>query len=116
MAIFGLIDVFEHLKGDMAKARSIKKVPSDNSALIDNYLDRLLAAKTDRAQFEPVLAELKADKRLKSADVTTIAQRYAKSSTRAASKVLALSVISKRFVEIVRYHAKNRVAEKVRPW
>jgi len=28
----------------------------------------------------------------------------------------ALAAISKRFVEIVRFHAKNKVAEKARPW
>jgi len=29
---------------------------------------------------------------------------------------MALASISKRFVEIVRFHAKNKVAERVRPW
>jgi hypothetical protein len=32
------------------------------------------------------------------------------------SKTMALAAISKRFVEIVRFHAKNKVAEKARPW
>jgi hypothetical protein len=35
---------------------------------------------------------------------------------KAPSKSAALKAISKRFVEIVRFHAKNKVAERVRPW
>ena len=99
----------------MAKARA-RKPQAINEALIDGYVDRLIRAKIDRDAFEDVFAELKADSALKAPDVVAIAQRYNGGGKKPSSKAMALAAISKRFVEIVRFHAKNEVAAKVRPW
>ena len=113
MSIFNFGEVFEHLKGDMAKARARR---SSDEKLVAGYVDRLKRARIDRPAFESVFEELKLDDRLKAADVIAIAQQYSGGGKRPSSKAVALAAISKRFVEIVRFHAKNKVAEKARPW
>ena len=115
MSILNFAGVFDYLKHDMAKARA-KKPVATNEALIGRYVDRLVNAKIDRDGFEEVLSELKGDPELRAADIATIAQRYNGGGKKPSSKALALASISKRFVEIVRFHAKNKVAERVRPW
>jgi hypothetical protein len=115
MSIFNLGGVLDYLKDDMAKARA-RKPQAINEALIDGYVDRLIRAKIDRDVFEEVFAELKADSALKAPDVVAIGQRYNGGGKKPSSKAMALAAISKRFVEIVRFHAKNEVAAKVRPW
>jgi hypothetical protein len=115
MSILSLTGVFGYLKDDMAKARARKSQVLDEG-LIGEYADRLVRAKTDRDGFEYVFAELKADSRLKAAEIVAIAQRYNGGGKKPSSKAMALAAISKRFVEIVRFHAKNKVAERVRPW
>ena len=114
MSMFGLAELLG-LADDMAKARA-KKDDLLNERLVNEYLQKLVSAKTDRAAFDPVFASIKADKQLKSADVIAIAHAYNKGGTKPSSKTMALASISKRFVEIVRFHAKNKVAEKARPW
>lgn len=111
MGIFDLGSIFG-LNDDMAKARA----SSADERLVAEYVDRLVAVSVDRAAFDEVLAEIKGDKQLKAADVIAIAHRYNKGGTKAPSKAKALAAISKRFVEIVRFHAKNKIAEKARPW
>jgi len=115
MSILSLTGVFGYLKDDMAKARARKTQVLDE-ALIGEYVDRLVRVKIDRDAFEYVFAELKADDRLKAPDIVVIAQRYNGGGKKPSSKAMALAAISKRFVEIVRFHAKNKVAERVRPW
>lgn len=115
MSILSLGGVFEYLKDDMAKARARKPQVLDE-ALIDAYAARFGRAKIDRDVFETVFEELKVDSRLKAAEVIAIAQRYSGGGKKPSSKAMALAAISKRFVEIVRFHAKNKVAERVRPW
>lgn len=114
MSMFGLGELFG-LKDDMARARA-KKADALNEQLIADYVERLNACQTDRTAFDGVFAALKADKQLKAADIITVAHRYNKGGTKASSRTMALAAISKRFVEIVRFHAKNKVAEKARPW
>lgn len=115
MSIFNLGGVFDHLQDDMAKA-PVRKPQALNEARIDSFVDRLVRAKTDRDVFEQVFAELKADAALSAAEITAIAQRYNGGGKKPSSKAMAFAAISKRFVEIVRFHAKNKVAERVRPW
>ena len=112
MAIFKFSEVFGQLRGDMAKARKTKVDETKVAA----YVSRLTAAKVDRPMFERVVAELEGDEALTSAEVVSIASAYNKGGKRPGSKAAALALIKKRFVEIVRFHAKNKVAEKVRPW
>lgn len=117
MGIFSLSEVFGlgPPKEDMAKA-SKRTRASTNDELVVRYADRLKRAGEVRASFEPILAEIKTDKSLSSADVISIAQIYNLGGKKASSKATALAAISKRFVEVVRFHAKNRIAEKARPW
>lgn len=100
---------------EMAKARGRTQRPSDERA-ISAYVERLAKAGTDRHVFDGVLAELEADKRLHVAEVVAIAHRYIGGGNKPASRKAAMGAITKRFVEIVRFHAKNKIAEKARPW
>lgn len=112
MAIFRLAEVFGQLRDDMAKARKIRA----DDAKVSAWVSRLAAARADRAVFETILAKLEEDSALTSADLIAIAHAYNKGGKKPTSKANALGLIRKRFVEIVRFHAKNKVAEKVRPW
>jgi hypothetical protein len=112
MAIFRFAEVFGQLRGGMARARKTKVDETKVAA----YLSRLTAAKADRPTFETVFADLAADAAVTSADLTAIASAYNKGGRKPGSKAAALAMIKKRFVEIVRFHAKNKVAEKARPW
>jgi hypothetical protein len=104
------VALFGSGKGEMAK-----RTPVDEE-LVRGYSARLSDARTDRSAFEDVLSDIKRDARLRAPDIIAIAQRYNGGGKKPSSKTMALTAISKRFVEIVRFHAKNRVAEKVRPW
>jgi hypothetical protein len=99
----------------MANGRGKSEQPIDHE-LVANYVEQLSDAKTQRAAFDRIFAEIKTDSRLKAPDIIAIAQRYNGGGKKPSSKTMALAAISKRFVEIVRFHAKNKVAEKVRPW
>jgi hypothetical protein len=112
MAIFKFSEVFGQLRGDMAKARKTKV----DETKVATYLGRFTAAKGDRPMFETILADLEADATVSSADLVTIASAYNKGGRKPSSRAAALAMIKKRFVEIVRFHAKNKVAEKARPW
>lgn len=114
MSMFGLSELLG-LGDDMARARA-KKAGSIDEQSVSDYVERLNACKTDRSAFDAVFAALKSDKQLKAADIIAIGQRYSKAGTKPSSKAMALAAISKRFVEVVRFHAKNKIAEKVRPW
>jgi hypothetical protein len=59
---------------------------------------------------------LESDSTLTSADLIAIASAYNKGGRKPGSKAAALAMLRKRFVEILRFHAKNKVADKVRPW
>ena len=110
MTILSLANFFAYGRDEMARSEAI------NEPLVTDYVARLVRAKIDRAEFNTVFEELKDDKQLRAVDVIIIAQRYNRGGKRATSKKKAIEAISKRFVEIVRFHAKNKVAERVRPW
>lgn len=112
MAIFRFGEVLEHFRGDMAKARATKV----NDSRVAAYSSRFVAAKADRPTFEDILAELEEDAAVTAAEVIAIALSYNKGGKKPTSRTAALALIKKRFVEVVRYHAKNKVAEKARPW
>jgi len=95
---------------------AIKSEQPIDQELVANYVEQLCDAKTQRAAFDHMFSELKSDKRLTAADTIAIAQRYNGGGKKPSSNAMALAAISKRFVEIVRFHAKNKVAEKARPW
>lgn len=116
MAIFGLSEIFGLPRDDMGKPRGQKKQRVVDNRLVDDYVARLVRAGEQRPAFEIIFTELKGDDQLKAADVIAIAHRYGGGGKKPSSKAMALAAISKRFVEIVRFHAKNKVAERVRPW
>ena len=64
MAIFNLSEVFGFLKDDMGRARGKKKERAANDELARSYVERFVQARTRKSDFELVLADLKADKRL----------------------------------------------------
>lgn len=115
MSIFDFINVFGTANDEMAKKASTKTKPS-NDRLVAEFSSRFAKAGTDRPAFDDVLSDLKADDRLASIDIIAIAHQYAGGGKRPTSRDQAYAVISKRFVEIVRFHAKNKVAAKARPW
>lgn len=100
--------------GDMARAAAHKD-GLDNK-LVTRFAGLLAAAKTDKQAFEAALAELNADARLKTPDFVAVAKAYAGASKRVTSKAAAMEAIRKRFVELVRFEAKNALAAKSRPW
>ena len=112
MAIFRFGEMFRQLRDEMAKAQKTKA----DETKVSTYVNRLTAANADRRVFETVLAELEDASAVTSADLIAIAHTYNKGGRKPGSRAAALAMIKKRFVEIVRFHAKNRVAEKVRPW
>jgi hypothetical protein len=112
MAIFRFGEIFGQLRDDMAKARKTKA----DAAIVAAYVDRLLAAKTDRPVFEITLAELQGASMVSSSDLIAIAHAYNKGGRKPTSRAAAFAMIKKRFVEIVRTANKNKVAEKARPW
>lgn len=116
MAILSLSEIFSFSRDDMANSRGQKKQRAADDKLLDDYVARLIRVGDQRPAFETVLADIKSDDRLKAADIISIAQRYNGGGKKSSSKAMALAAISKRFVEIVRFHAKNKVAERVRPW
>lgn len=100
--------------GDMARAAAHKD--GVDNKLVTRFVGLLAAAKTDKQAFEAALAALNADPRLKSPELVAIAKAYAGSSKRIGSKAAAIDAIRKRFVELVRFEAKNALAAKSRPW
>jgi hypothetical protein len=115
MSIFDLINVFGTANDEMAK-KAAAKVKPRNERLVAEYCTRLAKTGTDRAAFEAVCSDFKGDDRLASADIIAIAHTYVGGGKKPSSRDTAYSAISKRFVEIVRFHAKNQVAAKARPW
>ncbi|SRR5581483_6753493 len=111
MGIFNLAEVFGQLRGDMARAG--KKA---DDAKVTDYASRLSAVGVDRAKFDALVAELEADRGVTAAELVAIASAYNKGGRKPTSRASALAMIKKRFVEIVRFHAKSKVAEKARPW
>jgi len=81
-----------------------KKAPDE--AAITSYVAGLRDAGTDRATFEAVLARLKADKSLKSAEVAEIARRYANTVTKYKSMAAAHADIASAFTQQARFANK----------
>jgi hypothetical protein len=88
-----------------SKSAATKSATSNEEA-IASYLAALRNARIDRADFEAVLARLKADKSLKSPEVAEIARRYANSVTKYKSIAAAHADISSAFTERARFASK----------
>jgi hypothetical protein len=75
---------------------------------IKEHLERLQHAGNNRENFDRALDQLKADKKLKLADLTEIAHRYSGNVTKYKSIRLAQEDISKTFVRNARFENKLR--------
>jgi hypothetical protein len=95
---------------DMAKA------PPADPVLVARHTEALSAAAGDRAAFEAAFSAMKSDHKLKVNDVIAIAVAYRGGGMRPRSKIQALEMIEKRFVEIVRDAKKIATAARMRPW
>jgi hypothetical protein len=100
---------------DMAR-RARATTSSDSTGLVTAYVTRLKAVGRDREAFERVFSEIRQDTRLAASDVSTIAIQFRGGGAKPGSKKAAIEVISKRFLELVRDHAKVVQAAKARPW
>ena len=94
---------------DMAKKGQI------DETRVAAYAARLVAADTDSHAFDQVLGEIKADDRVTAGELQLIATRYRGGGSKPHSRKAAISAISTRFAEIVRFHKNNRIEETVRP-
>lgn len=97
----------------MAKSRGQQKALNED--LVARYLEQLTRI-SHRADLDLLIAEMKLDQTLTTGEAISIAHRYNKGGKKPASKKAAFEAIPKRFVEIARFHAKNKIAAKARPW
>lgn len=111
MNIFRLGDMFGQSGSEMAKARK-----TVDQTKVASYAARLLSAGVNAAAFEEALVALDSDSSLGAADLIALAFAYNRGGKKPRSRAAALTMIRKRYVEIVRTDAKNRIAEKARPW
>lgn len=116
MGIFDYLRVFADSEEEMAKKSASRKDAGQPSEAVANFVARLARTGTDRGAFDREFSALKDETSLSAAEVIAIAHGYAGGGKKAASKMAAYSSISKRFVELARFQAKNKVAEKSRPW
>ncbi len=99
----------------MAK-RAQAQVKAINRPLVDRYLDRLRKAGSTRSDFDTVVAHLAADKTARKAEVVCIASEYLGTSLRSKhTKLDAVQIIRKRFVELVRSQRELEIASKTTP-
>lgn len=97
-------------------ARAPKARAEADAKVVAGYAARLKGVGTDRASFDPLVAEIERDAAVKSGEIIAIAKAYAGASKRITSRTAALDAIRKRFVELIRFDAKNELAAKSRPW
>ena len=70
----------------------------------------------DRAAFDVALEAIKSDANVKQAEVIAIAHRYVGGGKKPATRTAAIAAVGRHFVDLIRSNAKNKIAEKVRPW
>jgi hypothetical protein len=98
---------------EMSRARNLDTTTGKSAA---SYVVRLKASVGNQPGFDRVVQELLADKALAAADVILVATKFAIPAQKISSKTAALAAIKKRYVELVRFNAKNALAAKARPW
>lgn len=90
--------------------------------LVASYVDSLLKAGTDQAQFEPILAELDKDKRTSRAEWFAIANRYRNAPTNGTFEFKFKSIPEARkfirdtFIERHAAESKRGVIERLTKW
>jgi hypothetical protein len=116
MGILDWTRVFGGADDDMARKANTRKAAGDGDEMIAGFAARLSRAGTDKSVFDRTFADLQTSRDLSASAVISIAHVYIGGGKKPTSRAAAISAISKRFVELQRYHAKNRIAEKARPW
>lgn len=84
--------------------------------VVSQHLDALTAAGRDQHAFDRAIEALRTDATAKTPELIEIAKSYAGRGKKIGSQKVALEIIRKRFIELVRYDAKNKVAKHSRPW
>jgi hypothetical protein len=101
---------------DEVARTATKKKAAAPAGVVQQYVVRLHSAVGDKAAFDAAVAALLSDNGLSGSDVILIADKFAIPSERIGSRAAAVAAMNKRFVELVRFRAKNAIAAKTRPW
>lgn len=110
-----LLDETRHRDVDDA-AREISAALNPTEKLVAVYVDRLTAAGTDRILFDPLFAEIKADKSLGKTEMEAIAGAYSGVSRKWKSKAAALDEIESTFVSRAYQANKMKIVEQYKGW
>lgn len=111
MNFFRFKGVFGEASDEVAMARR----PIDRE-LVAKYLELLNAAGIDKDAFSVAIDSLNNDIDVRAAEIIAIATAYNRGGAKPSSKAKALAMLRKRHVELVRNAAKQKIAEKARPW
>jgi hypothetical protein len=96
------------------KAAAAGKLP--DVQIVASYIDRLAAAGTDEAKFEPVYAELGGDKRVRIQEMSAIAHEYIQGRDKWPSRAAGYQAIKKRFVQRADRESREGIINKVLRW
>jgi len=113
MAIF---QFWAGAKEDTDSMAARKASAEVNENLAASYSESLVEAGADRDAFQQVIQRLRNDRAAGPAEFAIIAHNFGVSGKTLKSKTAAIAAIEKRFVEIIRFHKKNRVAAGTKPW
>lgn len=102
------VQQFVDLCERMDVAGASPAVPTEPaSTMVDDYVAKLAGVQADKAAFEALLAQMKADRLLKGSDVAEIARRYVGGTSKYSKKADAFKDIELRFE--ARRRAINRL-------
>jgi hypothetical protein len=90
------------------------KIP--DAQVTAEFVERLAKAGTDDAQFEPLYAELGADRRVRAEEMNAIAHGYIKGREKWPSRAAAYQAIKKKFVERADRESREAIINKVSRW
>lgn len=92
------VQQFVELCERMGPEGGVAPVPPETlSTVVDDYVGKLTGVQADKAAFEALLAQMKADRTLKGGDVSEIARRYVGGTSKYAKKADAFKDIELRF-------------------
>ena len=107
-----IFDGQEDLEVGVALAELEKLLGDDKQRMRDEYLNRLVAAKTDEASFKAVHIEIERDQRVSKEDADAIAHSYTGGRRKWASRKASIEAIEKKFVERAYQESKMRIVER----
>jgi len=123
----GLLDGYEDQRVDEflaaleellkpASGKGANKQAPPDAALVASFIERLRSAGTDEARFEPVYAELGADRRVRIGEMNAIAHGYIQGREKWPSKSAGYQAIKKKFVERADRESREGIINKVPRW